>query len=107
MTVYDSRSGIEALSPPPLWVCVLLGLVMIGAGVAALGDVVFATVISVKLIGLTAIAAGAFEIVHAFWTRGWGGFLWQTLLGTLYVAFGLVLLTEPASGARGPEWSRV
>ena len=99
MTVYDSRSGIEALSPPPLWVCVLLGLVMIGAGVAALGDVVFATVISVKLIGLTAIAAGAFEIVHAFWTRGWGGFLWQILLGTLYIAFGLVLLTQPASGA--------
>ena len=99
MTVYDSRSGIEALSPPPLWICVLLGIVMIGAGVAALGDVVFATVISVKLIGLTAIAAGAFEIVHAFWTRGWGGFLWQILLGALYIAFGLVLLTQPASGA--------
>ena len=99
MTVYDSRSGIEALGPPPLWVCVLLGIVMIAAGFAALGDVTFATVISVKLIGLTAIAAGAFEIVHAFWTKGWGGFLWQILLGALYVAFGLVLLTQPASGA--------
>jgi uncharacterized membrane protein HdeD (DUF308 family) len=99
MTVYDSRSGIEALGPPPLWVCALLGIVMIAAGVAALSDVVFATIISVKLIGLTAIAAGAFEIVHAFWTKGWGGFLWQILLGALYIAFGLVLLTQPASGA--------
>ena len=62
MTVYDRQSGIEALGPPPLWVCALLGIVMIAAGIVALSDVVFATIISVKLIGLTAIAAGAFEI---------------------------------------------
>jgi len=99
MTVYDSRSDIGVLGSPPLWVCALLGIVMIVAGIAALGDVVFATIISVKLIGLTAIAAGAFEIAHAFWTKGWGGFLWQIVLGALYLAFGLVLLSQPASGA--------
>jgi hypothetical protein len=33
-------------------------------------SVVFATIISVKLIGVTAIVAGAFEIMHAFWTKG-------------------------------------
>jgi len=99
MTVYDRQSGIEALGPPPLWICTLLGIVMIAAGVFALGDVAFATIISVKLIGLTAIAAGAFEIMHAFWTRGWGGFHWQIILGALYLAFGLVLLTQPVSGA--------
>lgn len=99
MTAYDSRAGIETLGPPPLWVCALLGIVLIAAGVFALSDVVFATIVSVKLIGLTAIAAGAFEIIHAFWTKGWGGFLWQILLGALYFAFGLVLLIQPASGA--------
>jgi uncharacterized membrane protein HdeD (DUF308 family) len=99
MTTYDSRSTTKALSPPSLWVCTLLGILFIAAGLLALGDVVFATIISVKLIGLTAIAAGAFEIIHAFWTRGWGGFFWQILLGALYLAFGLVLLTQPASGA--------
>ncbi|MEH2481832.1 uncharacterized membrane protein HdeD (DUF308 family) [Nitrobacteraceae bacterium AZCC 2146] len=99
MAVLDEKSSIEVLGPPPLWVCTLLGIIMIAAGIVALGDVVFATMISVKLIGLTAIAAGAFEIGHAFWTKGWGGFLWQIVLGALYVAFGLVLLTQPASGA--------
>lgn len=99
MTVYDSRTGVETLVPPPLWVCALLGVVLIAAGILALSDVVFATIISVKLIGLTAIAAGAFEIMHAFWTKGWGGLLWQILLGALYLAFGAVLLTQPASGA--------
>ena len=99
MTTYDVRSTVKTPSPPALWVCTLLGLVMIAAGAFALSDVVFATIISVKFIGLTAILAGAFEIVHAFWTKGWGGFLWQILLGALYLAFGFVLLTQPASGA--------
>ena len=70
MTATDSATTGYA---PPVWICALLGIVMIGAGVVALSDVVFATLISVKLIGFTAIAAGAFEIVHAFWTKGWGG----------------------------------
>jgi uncharacterized membrane protein HdeD (DUF308 family) len=99
MTTYDSRPTIEGLGPPALWVCTLLGIVLMGAGILALGDVVFATIISVKLIGLAAILAGAFEIMHALWTKGWGGFLWQIALGVLYVAFGFVLLTQPATGA--------
>jgi uncharacterized membrane protein HdeD (DUF308 family) len=98
MTVFD-RSSVEALGPPSLWVCALLGIVMIAAGVLALTDIVFATIISVKLIGLTAIAAGGFEIFHAIWTKGWGGFLWQILLGAAYLAIGLILLTQPISGA--------
>ena len=99
MTVYDSRSDIDTARPPSVWVCALLGIVMIAAGVLALSDVVFATIVSVKLIGITIIAVGAFEILHAYWTKGWGGFLWQILLGALYLSFGLVLLTQPASGA--------
>ena len=99
MTAYDGRTEIEGLLPPPFWVCALLGIVLIAAGLFALGDVVFATLISVKLIGVIAIAAGAFEIMHAFWTRGWGGFLWQVLLGALYLALGFLLLSQPEAGA--------
>jgi uncharacterized membrane protein HdeD (DUF308 family) len=99
MTVYDSRSGIETVRAPSLWICALLGVVMNAAGILALSDVVFATFVSVKLIGVAIIGVGAFEILHAYWTKGWGGFLWQILLGALYLAFGLVLLTQPASGA--------
>jgi hypothetical protein len=96
MTTHDSRSTVKTRSPPALWVCTLLGIVFIAAGIFALSDVVFATIISVKFIGVTAIVAGAFEIMHAFWTKGWGGFLWQILLGAPYLAFGVVLLTQPA-----------
>lgn len=65
MATYDSRSHAGTLVPPSRWTCALLGVVMIAAGILALSDIVFATIISVKLIGLTAIAAGAFEIIHA------------------------------------------
>ncbi|MCA1539814.1 HdeD family acid-resistance protein [Bradyrhizobium sp. NBAIM32] len=99
MTVYDSRDDLNTLGGPPLWACALLGIVLIAAGLLALGDLAFATIISVKFIGLTAIAAGAFEIAHAFWTKGWGSFLWRIILGALYLAFGLILLTQPVSGA--------
>jgi uncharacterized membrane protein HdeD (DUF308 family) len=72
---------------------------MIVAGFMVLGDVVLFTVISALFIGWMAIAVGAFEIVHAFWTRGWGGFAWQVLLGILYVAFGIAMVSRPVAGA--------
>jgi uncharacterized membrane protein HdeD (DUF308 family) len=82
-----------------MWVRILLGLVLVLAGVFVLGDVVLATLLSTVFVGAVAVVAGGFEIVHAFWTKGWGGFLWQILLGALYVAVGFVLLSQPALGA--------
>lgn len=98
MTFMSRRAG-AALAPPPTWVRVLLGIVLVVAGIFVLSDVVMATIISAILIGVAAIIAGGFEIVHAFWTKGWGGFLWQLCLGILYLAFGLVLVSQPVSGA--------
>lgn len=101
MTSYDNSSTVRltGLTTPPLWVCVLLGIAMIIAGLLVLGDVAFFTVVSAIFIGWTAIFIGGFEIVHAFWTKGWGGFVWQLLLGALYVASGIVLLSQPVTGA--------
>ena len=97
MTVF--AAGPTGAALPPTWVRVLLGLVLILAGIVVLGDVVAATIISAFVIGGMAVIAGVFEIIHAFWTKGWGGFLWQILLGLLYLAFGLVLISRPVAGA--------
>ena len=101
MTAIDNSSTVSVtkLPSPPFWVCVLLGLAMIVAGFLVLGDVMLFTVISTMFIGWVAIFTGAFEIVHAFWTKGWGGFVWQVLLGILYVAFGVVLVGQPVASA--------
>jgi uncharacterized membrane protein HdeD (DUF308 family) len=87
------------LSLPPTWVRVLLGIVMIVAGLLVLGDVALATLVSTIVIAALAIVAGGFEIIHAFWTKGWGGFVWEILLGILYVAFGVILWSQPVMGA--------
>ena len=101
MTTYDSSSGLRSdnLPTPPFWVCVLLGIVMIAAGILVLGDVVLVTMISTVFIGAAAIATGAFEVIHAFWTKGWGGFVWQVLLGILYIAVGIVMMNQPVTSA--------
>jgi len=96
MTTYDTASR---LSVPPTWARYLLGFCLILAGLFVLGDVAAATIISTIFIGAVAVAAGVVEIVNAFWTRKWGAFLWQVLLGVLYLAFGAVLFTQPVSGA--------
>jgi len=68
MTAYGSSSGIETV-PPPLWVCTFLGIFMIAASTLALADIRLAAIISVRPIGLTVVAVGAFEIIllsHGF-----------------------------------------
>jgi uncharacterized membrane protein HdeD (DUF308 family) len=101
MSTYDTRSDPTLRDPSatPIWARVLLGAVLLFGGVIVLGDVTLATIVSAKFIGAVAIVAGVFEIVHAFWTKGWGGFLWQILLGLLYGAFGAALFTQPVTGA--------
>ena len=101
MTTLDSSPRPHAgdLPMPPFWVCLLLGIVMIAAGFLVLGDVVLVTVISTIFIGWVAIFTGAFEVIHAFWTKGWGGFLWQVLLGVLYIALGAVVVSQPVASA--------
>ena len=98
MSTYDTGTS-TALSVPPTWLRVLLGVVFILGGVLVLGDVALATFVSTLVIGITAIAMGAFEIIHAFWSKGWGGFLWQVLLGILYIIFGSTVINQPVSGA--------
>lgn len=96
MTTYDTASS---LSVPPTWARYLLGFFLILAGLFVLGDIVAATIISTMFIGIVAVAAGVLEIINAFWTKKWGGFVWQILLGILYVAFGVALFTQPVSSA--------
>jgi len=88
----------------PTWLRVLLGIVLILAGVFVLGNIAVATLAGVWIIGIAAIIGGAFEIVHAFWTKGWGGFIWQIILGILYVIAGIYIVTRPVQGALALTW---
>ncbi len=93
MAPYDTmpvNGGGDPNAPPPS-VRVVLGGVMLLAGLVVLTDVAFASVVTPVFVGTAAILVGVFEIAYAFWARRWGGLSWQTLLGFLYIALGLML----------------
>jgi uncharacterized membrane protein HdeD (DUF308 family) len=100
MTIHDtgSASASGGSTAPPAWASSLLGIVLVGAGVVVLADLALVAAISAMFIGYVAVAVGAFEILHAFWTKRAGGLPWRALLGALYLAVGIVLLRQPASG---------
>ncbi|MBB3772093.1 uncharacterized membrane protein HdeD (DUF308 family) [Angulomicrobium tetraedrale] len=77
---------------------VALGIVMILAGLIALGSsytLVIGTLISVYYIGAMMIVGGVAQIFHAFGMKGWGGFFFWLLDGILYLAAGVLAFTQP------------
>ena len=60
------------------WGALLLGVLLVLAGLFVLGDVALATVISAILFGIVLLVAGAAEIFQAFSAPHWRGFLLQT-----------------------------
>jgi uncharacterized membrane protein HdeD (DUF308 family) len=88
----------------PTWLRVLLGIVLIIAGLIVLGNIAMATVVVTMFIGIVAIVGGVFEIIHAFWTKGWGGFIWQIILGLLYIAAGIYIVTQPVGAVLALTW---
>jgi uncharacterized membrane protein HdeD (DUF308 family) len=92
------ESGGEA-SAKSWWLYLLLGIVLLIAGVIVLGDLVVASVVSAIFIGWVILIAGVLEIVHAFSARGWKGFLLDLLLGILYVVGGWMLISNPLAAS--------
>jgi len=94
----DFSPEMRGLAPKWGWF-VALGVVMIAAGVFALGDTVLVTLISVIFIGAALIVGGVFQIIHAFANKGWGAFVLGLLCGALYIIGGLLIMNEPLQGS--------
>ena len=78
---------------------VVLGVLVIIAGLVVLGDVVIATVVSVLFIGWMAIIGGVVALVGAIMRIGRTGFWPVALGGALLLALGLILVRRPGVGA--------
>lgn len=94
-----SNAAVDDSRNQSFWACVVLAVGLIAAGILVLGDLALAAVVSTVAIASAAILGGGFEIATAFWGRWWGAFAWQILLGTLYIAFGIALLSRPEFSA--------
>ena len=95
---YAPASGLEPLRAKSGWI-IALGIVYVIAGFVALGSVVFATVVTVFVVGIMMLIAGAAEVINAFQIKTWGKFLLWLLLGVLYIVAGFVTFENPLLAA--------
>jgi len=75
-----------------------LSVLMIVAGVLAIASPLAAGIAVNLLIAWLLIFSGCAHLVFAWYTRDAGGFLWELLLGILYICTGAYLLTHPLAG---------
>jgi uncharacterized membrane protein HdeD (DUF308 family) len=92
--VAELRHGLEALRGKWFWF-VIVGVALVVLGTIALGSVVIASLAAAVAIGALLLVAGAFEVVGAFWCRGWSGFFLHLLSGVLSIVVGLLFLRAP------------
>ena len=76
----------------------ILGVVLIILGIAAIAFP-FATTIAAKMVfGWVFLIGGIAQIIHAFSTQRWSAFLWDVLIGALYLIAGIWLAFFPLTG---------
>jgi uncharacterized membrane protein HdeD (DUF308 family) len=81
------------------WQRVLLGVVLIIAGLLVLRDATAATVVSAIVFGLALLCAGLAEVVQAFGSPHWSGAISRLLVGVLYAIGGGALVADPVAAS--------
>ncbi len=80
---------------------VVLGILLLLAGLFVVGNAVTATLLSVLLLGWFAIGAGVATLVGAFVRRG-AGIAWSAALGgAALIVLGVIVVRDPLAGAAG------
>jgi uncharacterized membrane protein HdeD (DUF308 family) len=92
------RAAVEPLRTKSGWI-VALGIVCVIAGLIALSSVVFATRVTVFVVGIMMLISGIAEVINAFQFKSWGKFLLWLVVGLLYIGAGLVTFENPLLAA--------
>jgi uncharacterized membrane protein HdeD (DUF308 family) len=99
MSTY-APSGEAANAENRIWF-IALGVILVVLGLAAIGWPLVTAVAAKGFIGWLLLFAGIAEIVHAFSTPNWKGFLADLLIGVLYAVVGAWLAFFPLTGIIG------
>lgn len=83
------------------WLCAMLGVVMIAAGIFVLFDVVAGSIVSAVFFGAALFVAGAFQVVHGFSSRDWSSVALSVAVGVLILIAGALLLANPLATSLG------
>jgi uncharacterized membrane protein HdeD (DUF308 family) len=77
---------------------VVMGILMIVAGILAIASPLFAGVVIVYIVAWTAIFNGGAMIVYGFRAHSGGRMVLEILLGLLYIVAGVYILMNPGGG---------
>jgi uncharacterized membrane protein HdeD (DUF308 family) len=96
-TTLTTLSGVFSSDLQKNWGWLLvLGLSSIVLGTLGLYMTFALTLASVLFFGVLILAAGVFQLVHAFTCTGWKSVLWHVLIALLYIAAGVDIMLNPA-----------
>jgi len=98
MSTITETTPLAPLRAKSGWI-IALGVVYVIAGLIALGSVVFATVVTVYVVGFMMLIAGVAEVINAFQLKSWGKFLLWLVLGALYIVAGFATFENPLLAA--------
>jgi len=77
---------------------VFLGVILVIAGIAAIGMPLVASLAVELLIGWVLIVSGIMQSIYSFSSRRWGKFFMRLLAGLLYLLGGIMLVAHPLRG---------
>jgi uncharacterized membrane protein HdeD (DUF308 family) len=98
MSTITEATPLAPLRAKSGWI-IALGVVYVIGGLIALGSVVFATVVTVYVVGFMMLICGIAEVINAFQLQSWGKFLLWLLLGALYIVAGFLTFENPLLAA--------
>ena len=75
-----------------------LGIALIIIGLAAIAFPLVSTIAAKVVLGWLFLIGGVVLVIHAFSAQGWGGVLWNLLIGILYLFAGAWLAFFPLTG---------
>ena len=83
------------------WWFTALGVVFIIGGAIALIYPFLASVAAALVVGWVFIFVGVLTLIHAWQVSGWGGVVWQVIIGLIILVGGIAAIIDPISAAIG------
>ena len=93
-----STPSLGAIAKESVGWSIALSVLMLLAGVLAIVLPPIAGIAVVLVVAWLLMFSGAVHLVFAWYTRTTGGFVWELLLGILYIFVGVYTLVHPVAG---------
>jgi uncharacterized membrane protein HdeD (DUF308 family) len=90
--------GMDLLQAKWRWFFAL-GIVLVVCGGLAVMLPVASTVAASTVLGVVLAIGGLVKVIEAMQVRGWGGCVWQLLLGAVEIVGGILIYLNPMKGA--------